>query len=168
MDIITTALMLAWHNGFILASGWRDPGELVLPGGMVQRDETALTTAIREMREQTGVVPDDRVTEVFSRAADGTPSGRAVIVFETRIQAIRPRIVAEKGIRVAWVHPEHLAYGNAFSDFNSELFTALGLELLPEVGDAVISGPGLLGPPDTIRGAISSLRSSIDMIGRNP
>lgn len=126
------ALVLLWQSDLLLAVSRKGfPSDLGLPGGKVEEGERPKEAALRELYEETGVLPYDlRVTtDPVFEDSDGTPSGRHVYVYEAYATSGQTLVIhPEKYVTVRWVKPETLLHErNTFHRFNRRLFAALGV-----------------------------------------
>jgi 8-oxo-dGTP pyrophosphatase MutT (NUDIX family) len=102
-----------------------DPNAFGLPGGKVEPGETELRGAVRELREETGIVlewcwhQDFTLPEIFRR--EGSITFRVETSQIVNLEGRRP---SELG-RVAWVTPEQLLAG-PFGDYNRGMLEHIG------------------------------------------
>lgn len=121
-------LLISEKNNLLCVSRRRCPRDIGLPGGKTDPGESALTSALREMFEETGIqLTADSVEEVFCQF-DGEYETTTFLSFtkdkEDFLLALANfRSEAEKGIDVRWVTwAELLDKSNTFHVYNSALF----------------------------------------------
>ncbi len=99
MPVITvSAIAFIDPDGKVLTVRKRGTTSFMLPGGKPEHDETAVETAIREVREELGVrVSEAELTElgVFDAAAANEPDHVVRATVFTTSAAIAPHVQAE-------------------------------------------------------------------------
>jgi len=100
-------------TGRVLLHRRSDNGQWVIPGGAIEKDETAEAAAIREAKEETGYdVRALRLVGVYSNPADTTvqyPDGNVkvwvVVMFECRLIGGKPEL-SDETLEVGWFPPD--------------------------------------------------------------
>lgn len=123
-ELPKAACVLIWRqDGNILGVSRPDDSEaFTLPGGGMHEGEEPADTAIRELKEETGVELAG-ITPLFHALSDGTPC----TAFEGTpmpLEKFQPQ-EGEKGV-VKWCTPSELANG-PFGEYNQLLFTKMGI-----------------------------------------
>lgn len=107
-----TRVLILSDNHLLLVRNWLSNGDWALPGGGVQRHESALAAAVREVREETGITLDEGL---FRRCAElrtqrhGLSYRYELFVIELPEQ-IEPRAHLPEITAAAWV-PIHQTAG---------------------------------------------------------
>lgn len=105
-------------QGRVLLHRRADNGQWVVPGGAIEKDETAAAAAIREAKEETGYdVRARRLVGVYSDPADTTvryPDGNVqvwlVVMFECELIGGAPAL-SDETLDVRWFAPAKLPKG---------------------------------------------------------
>ncbi len=135
-----TADVVCVRDGKILLieRGW-DPhkGSLALPGGYVDAGETAKAAAVRELKEETGIVVRETDLELvgFYDEPDRDPRGRFVsVAFAVTVLADTVAKAGDDAVAVQWHAPTadlHLAFDH--NRIVGDAVTKLGLQPVSRV-----------------------------------
>lgn len=140
---VTATVVLIEHEGRVLGVARReDPNAFGLPGGKIDKKETARAAALRELREETGVEVglDDLRLVYVGPARKGTFDDSWVAAFRAPLPAgVEPRTPPGEG-RVAWVAWGDLLSG-PFGEYNRELEAAIAREQPPVTTWAMFATP---------------------------
>ena len=104
---LTTLVMVTDKDGRMLVQDRVDPnwGGICFPGGHVERDESFVRAAIREVYEETGLtIEDPRLCGIKQFPIDG---GRYLVLFFKTDRYSGTLRDSEEG-PVFWVHPQEL------------------------------------------------------------
>jgi 8-oxo-dGTP pyrophosphatase MutT (NUDIX family) len=120
-DMPQAACVLIWRtDGKILAVSKPDNQTIfTMPGGKLDEGETPEASAMRELKEETGLSASN-LKEIFF----GYDNGHLVTTFEGEIEG---DIHTEESGVVRWVDPSVLAYGPS-GEYNRSLFDLIGIE----------------------------------------
>ncbi len=112
------------NNNYLLTSRRSKPDDLGFPGGKVDHGESSSDAALRELREETGVVGTNPRL-VYSEV--DPISNKLVHVFEVDVDPAHV-LNPEKDIKVVWADIKLTTLSTStFREFNSRLIKALGL-----------------------------------------
>ncbi len=95
------------------------------PGGKVEPGETSVRAAIRELHEETGLVPLT-ILPLYIAAGSHDPSVM-VEVFGMDVDPLAVPLTREPGNTVAWVTPFQLCDSTAYGPFYLKFFRSRGL-----------------------------------------
>ena len=119
------------YTGLILGVSRKDnPDDFGLPGGKCDPGEDYLTTALRELREETGVLLKKAPVLCFTAICVGGKDGKDYLTktFRTSVSAEYIKIqTTEKGV-VQWITPAKLLEGS-FADYHRAMLAHIGLEV---------------------------------------
>ena len=122
---IAVSLLVLRQDGKILAISRKDnENDFGLPGGKVDRGETAEAAIIREAREETGLLIY-MVTPVFTRICRGEVD-YLNITFASTEYINAPKQQKGEG-RLAWI-PFRLLYFGSFGPYNAHMMRSLMIE----------------------------------------
>lgn len=117
------ATVLIIKDGKVLAVSRKDNHkDFGLPGGKLDKGESFLEAAIRELKEETGLIAH-KVRHVFTHD-DGYGYIVATFIAEEYSGELRVLSKKETG-KIEWVIPQVLLDG-CFSDYNRKLFSNIG------------------------------------------
>ena len=101
-----------------------EPDDLGLPGGLVDPGETGVEAALRELREETGLIARAAQRVFSARNAEGKLVETYVVSKIDPRSSYGPR---EPGIAVGRVHPSRLLEPSCrYRDYHRALFRVLG------------------------------------------
>ncbi len=126
MKLAACVLILNDLNQVVLTTR-RNSSEVGLPGGKVDYGETSRQAAIRETKEETGIILDDeKLSECFSKLCEGE------VDFITTCFIIKYNGEIpggdEIGINSFWGDLNELVLNSPFKDYNLEMLESLSLE----------------------------------------
>lgn len=117
------------YTGLILGVSRKDdPNDFGLPGGKCEPGEDSLTTALRELREETGVLLKQAPVLCFSSICVGGKDGKDYLTkaFRTSVAAEHIKIQTTEGGVVQWITPAKLLEGS-FADYHRAMLAHIGL-----------------------------------------
>lgn len=110
LPVIQAASACVWRNGRVLLARrgkTLGKGTWAFPGGKLERGETALAAAHRELLEETGISADLR--EMIGEFRIATPQATFLITSFTGLHVSGEAVAASDSDAVAWVTPDELS-----------------------------------------------------------
>jgi 8-oxo-dGTP pyrophosphatase MutT (NUDIX family) len=110
------ALVTLWHEGRVLLVQNSYVSYRSLPGGYVGRNETGRQAAVRELREEVGIIADgDQLEKVFDEVKDWEGKRDHVEIFALELSG-RPEIRVDhrEVLEASWFSPEEALKLNLF------------------------------------------------------
>lgn len=105
-------VLVVWNRELL---GW------TLPGGKVDPGETPIEAAVRELREETGLVAQTENLRPFYRAMSGRDGDREVHIFRVLAFSGIPHM-AEEGSPVKWTGAADLLIDGPYREFYEKMF----------------------------------------------
>jgi len=114
------AIVRNGHDDVLSVRRPSPPYELVVPGGEVERGETAVEAALRELREETNVL--GRAAQLIWASASPTDGRQVYVVFVGRWSGTPLPI---EGPEVAWMKERDLVeQAGRYANFHRQMFKA--------------------------------------------
>lgn len=127
IKLASTVLIFNRQGQILAVSRKEDKNDFGLPGGKINFGETVIQSAIRELKEETGLeIKESDLKEVFNRIDEDY----AVICYLAKIDSAKGEIsTTEKGV-VRWVEPKEIILG-CFGKYNHNLLNYLNYQGKP-------------------------------------
>ncbi len=109
------------QQGLVLAVSRADKNGFCLPGGKVDFGEAFSAAAVRELKEETGLVADEADLEEFHRGVCASVINYDVVVFALpyeKIKNVNELKQQEEGVSPFWTSFSSLIFTPPFSYFN--------------------------------------------------
>lgn len=130
LQIAACVLIQDPDTGLILAVSRKDnPDDFGLPGGKLDGNESYLSCALRELKEETGIeLPLPPSAPCFQRLTEAGKDGRQfhTVTFRTTLKACDAALMTTESGVIQWVPTTKLVEGS-FGAYNRALFTELGM-----------------------------------------